>query len=919
MKKSYRFLAATIIASLLTTICFSQSVIVSGNVRNSATGEALPAVSIVVKETGQGTYSNSDGNFSLSVVKLPVTLVFTSVGYDVFEQTVSSVASSLEIRLQPGSTLGQEVVVSASRMAERSLESPVTVERISSAAIRNSAQSSYYDMITNLKGVDVVASSLTFKTPTTRGFSGSGNTRFNQIVDGMDNQAPGLNFSVGAVLGLSELDVDNIELLTGASSALYGPGGMTGTLLMNSKSPFKYQGLSFQMKTGIMNLGRGERSASPYHNWGIRFAHKVSDKFAFKVNAELIQAKDWLADDYRNYKRLGSDGSIVAGTRDTDPNYDGVNSYGDETSVNLRSVLNGLAAQVPFWASYISTLPQEIMVSRTGYTENEAANPNTQNFKLGGALHYKLSNKTEAILAGHFGTGNTLYTGLGRYSLLALKMAQYKLELRSEDWFVRAYTTQENAGQSYNLVATGQLFNEAWKPSITRDANGNPTPQPTDWYIQYGFAYMNAKMGGMADIDAHNAARKVADQGRPAAGSAGFRSLWDQVRARPIPSGGLFLDKTDLWMTEGQYNLTKALNNVAEVLVGANYKQYVLNSEGTLFADKPGEPIKINEYGAYIQVAKEVIPDVLKLTASGRYDKNENFKGRFTPRFTAVWTVAKDNNIRLSYQSAYRFPSTQQQWIDLNAGSTYRLIGGVREMWEKYDLINNQGYDPSTIPPQGSNPQRVPYIEVKPESVNSFEIGYKALIASKFLIDAYGYYGIYTDFLSRRDVAQFATGVTPSISNPFNGYSVVVNAPGKVKTYGWGVSAEWQLPSNFVLAGSVSSDKISELPPSFDVGFNTPPLRSVLSAGNRGFGPDKKFAANISWRWQDEFDFDSDFVDGKVDAFHVVDAVISMRCPKIKTIVKLGANNLFNEYYRTSIGNPSIGGLYYISFTYNLQ
>ena len=59
----------------------------------------------------------------------------------------------------------------------------------------------------------------------------------------MDNQAPGLNFPLGNAIGLTQLDVDNIELLSGASSALYGSerikwynGFMTG------KDPFKYQG-----------------------------------------------------------------------------------------------------------------------------------------------------------------------------------------------------------------------------------------------------------------------------------------------------------------------------------------------------------------------------------------------------------------------------------------------------------------------------------------------------------------------------------------------------------------------------------------------------------------------------------------------------------------------------------------------------
>ena len=65
---------------------------------------------------------------------------------------------------------------------------------------------------------------------------------------------------------------------------------------------------------------------------------------------------------------------------------------------------------------------------------------------------------------------------------------------------VRAYTTQENSGESHNLTVTSRLFNEAWKKTVTFDANGNATPQPTDWLVQYAFAYMNAKLAGRADM-----------------------------------------------------------------------------------------------------------------------------------------------------------------------------------------------------------------------------------------------------------------------------------------------------------------------------------------------------------------------------------------------------------------------------------
>lgn len=649
-----------------------------------------------------------------------------------------------------------------------------------------------------------------------------------------------------------------------------------------------------------MHINDRTRDVAPYHNWSLRWAQKVSEKFAFKIGTELIQAKDWVADDYRNYKRLGTTGSITAGTRSTDPNYDGVNVYGDETSIDLRTrVLSSIATAVPFLTDYISTLPGSIPVSRTGYTENEVVNPNTVNFKLSGALHYKLSSKVEAVLAGNWGTGNTVYTGSQRYSLRDLKIGQYKLEFNADKWFVRAYTTQENAGASHNLTITSQLFNEAWKPS-------------TQWYQEYAFAYLNALQAGRPDAQAHNIARGVADQGRPVSGTSQFNQIFNQVRSKPIPTGGLFLDRSDLYMVEGQYNLTDAVK-FAEVLVGGNWKQYVLNSEGTLFADKPGDPITINEYGGYVQIGKEVIKDLLKLTASGRYDKNQNFEGRFTPRVTAVIKAAQDHNIRLSFQTAYRFPSTQQQWIDLNVG-TGRLLGANVSLWQKYDLIENPGYDPSTLT---TAPQQIAYKEVKPESVTSFEAGYRSVIAKKLYLDLYGYYGSYRDFITRRDVVQYPNGVPGPIATGA-GFSVVVNSPEKVKTYGWGIGAEYLLPANFVLGGNISSDKIEDVPAGFRAFFNAPTLRTVVTIANNGFGGDKRFGFNLAWRWQEGFFFENDFTQGDLPAYHTVDASFNYKLPKVKSMLKLGATNLLNEYYQTALGNPSIGGLYYMSYAFNV-
>jgi outer membrane receptor protein involved in Fe transport len=910
MRKSIRFFAVFFAATIFSFSAWAQNVSVSGRITSTATGENVSTVSVKVKDGTTGTTTDATGRFQLIVPALPVTLVISSVGYETQEVSVSS-ASAIIVNFVPSSIIGQEIVVSASRTPQRLLEAPVTVERVSAVTIRNAPAANYYDIISNLNGVDAVTSSLTFRTPTTRGFSGSGNYRLNQIVDGMDNQAPGLNFSVGSVIGLTELDVESIELLTGASSALYGPGGMNGTLLINSKNPFRYQGLSYQIKTGIMHIGDKERNVSPYYNWSLRWANKVSDRFAFKIGAELVKAQDWLARDYRDYKRLGTTGSIVAGTRETDPNYDGVNVYGDETTVNIKPLLAGIAqAQIPFLVGYVSTLPNEIRVSRTGYTENEVVNPTTINFKLTGALHYKITPGIEAVLASNWGTGNTVYTGSDRYSLKDLKVAQHKLELNAKNWFVRAYTTQENAGESHNVTATTRLFNEAWKRTVTV-TNRVPTPQPTDWMVQYSIAYLTAKQTGMPDIQAHNIARATADVGRPSAGSAQFRTIYDEVRKRPISSnGGLLLDRSDLYMVEGQYNFGEAIP-FAEVLVGGNWKQYVLNSEGTLFIDKIDSAIKISEYGAYVQVGREIIKNRLRLTASGRYDKNKYFEARFTPRVTALFKPATDHNIRLSFQTAYRFPTTQQQWINLVTTSG-NLIGGNVIIAQQYNLIENAPYSVKNFS------ERVNYQEVKPESVTSFELGYKALIQKRLLLDIVGYYGTYQDFITRRDVIQTPSGAPPVSTSSGTGFSIVVNAPGKVKTYGWALGAEYVLPNNFIASGSLSSDKIEDVPSDFRASFNAPDLRSVLSLSNTGFTFNRNLGANITWRWQKGFLYESDFVVGDLPAFHTVDAAVSYKVPTIRSIFKLGANNLLNQYYRSAVGNPSIGGLYYVSFAYNV-
>lgn len=678
-----------ILLVLLSVSAFAQTK-VEGKVTDATTKEPLAGVSIAVKGKVIGTITDTKGNFSFNTnTTPPFQIVVSSVGFQTQELTVNSNAQALNIVLTEQVTQGQEVVVSASRVAEEVMKSPVSVEKMDIRAIQQTPANDFYAGLANFKGIDMATQGLLFKSINMRGFGATGNPRTVQMIDGMDNSAPGLNFPVDNIIGIPELDVESVEILPGAASALYGPNAIQGLILMNSKSPFLYQGLSANVKTGVMSASNRTTATTPFYDATIRFAKAFNNKVAFKLNASYLAAKDWQATDYTNLNAVGSNGGVLNPDRNVPgvaPNYDAMNVYGDEAQAGLRTVVSGLAsntalnaAQRAAFQTALNTqgLVPNVNINRTGWREQDLVDYNTKSLKFNGALHYRLTEKIEAIGQINYGFGTTVYTAQGRYSLRNFGLTQAKLELRGDNFTLRAYTTQERSGGSYASSLLAVFMNESWKPSTT-------------WFGQYGAAYVAARAAGQADDAAHLTARAAADTGRPLPGSSEFTSLRDRLRDTPIvQGGGGFTDKTSLYHAEGVYNFKNQIK-FADVLVGANIRQYQLRSAGTLFADMVegrSGVIPINEYGGFLQIKKSLFNDHLNITASTRYDKNENFKGQFTPRVSAVATFG-EHNIRVSYQTGFRIPTTQNQYIDLQT-PVARLIGGLPEFYTRYNLANS--------------------------------------------------------------------------------------------------------------------------------------------------------------------------------------------------------------------------------------
>jgi len=919
-----------------------QTTEISGTVTDDD-GSPLSGVNVTVKGRVVGTSTGSDGNFSLTVRQdPPLTLVFSIVGFTSREiEITENEVTGLTVQLIESPIVGGDVVVSASRVEENILESPVSIEKMDAIGVRETAAPNFYDAIVNLKGVDYSSQSLTFKSITTRGFSANGNTRFVQLIDGIDNQAPGLNFPVGNVVGISDLDLESAELMPGVASALYGPNALNGILLLNSKSPFEYQGLSTSVKTGINHIDSRDDDTSAYQEYSARFANVINNRFAYKVNVSYLKASDFIPGDTRD-QGPATQGIVERGATSRGDNrvYNGVNVYG-QPLVNIgdiaRGIINGDDSQAAAQIAGIRTLLPDGEAGNftpTGFTESSFVDNTTESLKLGTALHYRMTEDLELLGQFNWGRGSTVYTANDRFVLNDFNIWTGKIELRNPNFFIRGYTTQEDAGDTFAANTLASLVNvETFIPA----------------YFQ---TFANARTQGATVEEAHQTARDAAESVQAKPGTGEFEQLADQIKDTPISEGGArFLDKTKLWHAEAMYNFSEMIDpSKVEIIAGANFRRYDLNSQGTLFAlQEDGSEFNIDEFGTYVQLSKGFFDGKLNLQGSARFDKNEFFTGQVSPRFSAVYTIAENHNIRASFQQGFRIPTTQDQFIDLDV-VTRRLVGSNSLLVDRYNFETNTVYRTESVNAArdllaagGSLEEAreilepVEFEKFKTEKVNTVEVGYKSLIGNRLFIDAFYYFSSYNDFIAEIDFTQgVPNGLRqdPGDFNPDSGagkdaiinqnvplqrFGFDVNADGNVKAQGFGVGADYVVSGGYTLGGNVSfNELISQedlIEQGFRASFNTPRWRYNLKLRNRKLTD--KIGFNIVYRWQDAFLWESSIGEGVIEAFGTLDAQVSYKIPTLSTIVKVSGSNLLNNRHTTSFANPTMGGIYLVTFTFD--
>ena len=945
---------------------------VSGTVTD-ADGQPLPGANIVLDGT-TGAVSDFDGNFSLSTDQQPpFSLTVSSVGFESATIEVTSAPGSLTIQLSEGSTQLDEIVVSASRMAERIFESPVTVEKFSLREIENTPSADYFNGLANLKGVSLVEAGLVFNQVQIRGFSDIYNEGLVTLVDGMNNQMPVFGFAVGNLIGLNELDVQSIELVPGAASALYGADAYKGILFLNSKNPFDHQGISVKIKQGVTD--QDTAGQNDFTEISARMATQLSDKVAIKASFSHKEGTDWSAQDYRH----SVNGVIFDDYPTNAPDYNAVNEEGEiafSTALIFDQLVGvtgnpAFSALAPISPNYFGT------ILSTGFNDVDMFGSETSNTKANLAIHYRPNSKSEITIQSLLGTGTApLSTGGTRYHLDDVEIQQHKVEYQSGGLTSRFYYTKEDAGEtlvaqlmsialqqqsSYPSGATG--IQQGWGLTYLQTylgAIGQVEYPPALYAAQYQanplfgvgalltgvatqiqtVAGTYAASGGTTTNPAtltfddflgystqpfHDAARLAADAGMLKPGTSAFDAAFDtasEISADNLGAGAKIIDVSKIYNYEIDYDFEDKLS-IGQLIVGANLRQYSLDTKGTLYTDY-NEPIEYQEYGAYAQLKRDIFDDNITLTGSLRYDKQTVLEdGNITPRLGLLFNLSDNQNIRLSAQQGFRNPTNQDKFIGYSQG-TYTILGSSKESIERFNQtvpLRNGEVHTYTGPEVLNNAfdilsgQAVDLDYVKAETVTMLELGYR-FNSPDFTLDISGYYSNYQDKIAGKFInSPVLTSSLPTVEaalagGSFYGFQVDSNLDEEFNAYGVSLEAiksfSNNLNVNLVYEYNQKDYDDNDEITSF-ISWNTPDHR--LKAGvnyTKGY-----FSLSGNLRYNSEYYYESSFFSNTIDSNTVIDAKASFDLPSLNAVLEIGGNNIGGDNYVSLPGSGLIGSVYY--------
>ncbi len=594
------------------------------------------------------------------------------------------------------------------------------------------------------------------------------------------------------------------------------------------------------------------------------------------------------------------------------------------------------------------------MFLRPGYRERDLVDYGTDNLKAGASVHYKVTDRIEAIGATSYSRGSTVYQGDNRYRLKNIQFWQQRLELREEGkWSLRGYLTSEDAGDTYDIFTTALRLQDASSPGGTRDWNVAYFNLWDSWigsalnpglldatvpeYLTPSEAIAQGYTGAQYDAyiqqfvaDHHDLYtmyhQMVADSVNnldnafldPAylPGTARFDQKFNEIVGKRFTDGGsLFFDRSRLAHVMGEHRFKLGTARpadaetgaeappAAELVVGGNFRQYMPNSAGTIFKDTADVTIRNREFGLFAGLEKHLLDRKLKATATVRMDKNQNFNALFSPALSLVYTPQEHRTYRLSFSSAVRNPTLADQYFHYNVGRAI-LLGNIEGQFEagRDSLITVESFDDYRASPslvQGM--QKLAYFHIdriRPEQARTIELGYRGTHWDKLYFDVSAYHSWYTDFIGY--MIGIDAAIDPTNGFPVGGlqvYRLAANATSQVRTQGVNFGANYYrskttLSFNYSYNQLVSGEDDPIIP-----AFNTP--QNKFNIGITGhdmqvpFTDRPHFGFGVNYKYIEGFTFTgSPQFTGPIRSYDMVDAQVNVKFPARHLTVKVGASNL---------------------------
>lgn len=882
----------------------------TGRVIDAETSQPITGAQVQLLRGGSansgGVLTDQGGQFRFRVAGGTYSVVVVNVGYETARidgvDVPAGGTATLEVSLTSRALALNPLVVSISRgREEKALDAPASVAVVTQARIRERAAITPVEYVKALPGVDVVQTGLTQSNTVTRGFNNVFSGAMLTMTDNRYAFLPSLRFNAYNMIPTTPLDVERIEVLLGPAAALYGPNSASGVMHIITSSPIDDTGTTISLSGGQRDVLHGAFRTA--------FAN-ANETIGFKLSGQYFQGDDWMHFDSVEVRGARDpDANPLVGARNFDAERWGGEArldfrpFQDDGEIILSAGHNQLVSSIEL------TGIGGGQANDWGYTYGQAR------FRKGRLFAQTFMNKSDAGESFLLRTGQPI---IDKSDMIAGQV-QYGFMVGDRLDVITGIDAQRTTPKTEGTI-TGRNEDD-------------------DRIGEIG-GYVHATLGlsdkvdlvGALRVDDHNRLEELNYSPRAAlvfkpADSQTFRLTYNRAFSTPS-TNNLFLD-----LRAGRIPLP--IPNPAGGNFGFDVRTNGVPTTGFTFNDTcQGGVQGLCMYSPFD-------PTGSQLPANG----------------AVLWNSLVAPTLAFNPQLA---PTLAQ--LGLSPAQFLQIISnpGAGDLDSWLLRFNQEDQDNPFHPDAG--PEGVD--RIRPTITNTYEVGYKGVVADKLSLSVDVYRSEIQDFvgplrvetpsvfLTGQSVATFiggrlvqaglpaavAQGLAAQLAGSAAALPLGTVAPdqrntsdliltyrnfGDVELWGADMGFQFLATNRFSVNGSLSwvSEECFDFnedggcTSSSDISLNAPKIKG--SFGARYVDQISGLSLDGRVRYSDDFIMNSGVYLGPVDSYAVVDANIGYKLPvAAEAMVSLTVSNIFDNVHREFVGAPELGRLALVKLQY---